>query len=64
MPKYRYRGNHERIFPYAHPAVVVSPGEIIERSENPSPRWFELVVELPDSDPTPSERVVDEEESA
>jgi hypothetical protein len=55
--KYRYKGSAERVFPYARPAVVVGPGDVIERPDNPDTHWFELVPPpVPEQKPTPSPR--------
>lgn len=62
MNKYRYKGTAERVFPYAHPPVVVSPGDVIEHPDNLDDYWFERVHDEPEDKPIPPERV-DEEES-
>lgn len=61
MNKYRYTGSAERIFPYAHPTLVVSPGDVVEHPSNPDPYWFELVPPpAPEIKPTPSKRAEEE----
>lgn len=57
MSRYRFKGTEERIFPYARPPLVVSPGDVVEHPANPDPYWFELVPPPePEIKPTPSAR--------
>lgn len=63
MNKYRFKGVKPRAFPFANPGFTASPGDVIERVDNPDSRWFELVAPPPETKkPTPSKRA-DEEKS-
>ena len=41
MPSFRYVGDDGRVFP--HVSLEVEPGDVVERDENPNPRYFEPV---------------------